>query len=310
MKIRICSNIAKYRKETGITQAELAEYLGVSPQAVSKWEQEISIPDIYLIPPIASFFNISIDMLFGTTDIDTTDVFVSKYSIQRNDKNYKEAKDAIDNLLENDPNHLTALGNLCKLEYQRSLEFLHKSKKACEQLQRLASGKDEYFKKWATVQLIREDGMLGNYNSVEEYRKKFEENRTVEDFNYLLIALGELCQYEQILRLGDEYIDSFNRGEQQSIYPNLMEAAYMLGNLESVQRCFQVITEDKENTPQIFNAWWLLWRTYQKLGHEIEAERCKQELLVQLPKQNYNEYIFEEMRRCLEEEGAIPEEIF
>ena len=242
MKIKICSNIAKYRKESAITQAELAEYLGVSPQAVSKWEQEISIPDIYLIPKLAVFFNISIDTLFGASDIDTTDLLVSKYSIQRNDKNYKEAKDAIDSLLEIDPNHLVALGHLCKLEYQRSLEFLHKSKKACEQLQRLASGKDEYLEKWVTVQLIRENGMLGNYSSVEEYRKKFEENRTVKDFNYLLIALGELCQHEEILRLGDEYIDSFNSDEQRSIYPNLMESAYMLGNLEYVQRCFQVIT--------------------------------------------------------------------
>lgn len=114
----------------------------------------------------------------------------------------------------------------------------------------------------------------------------------------------------EILRLGDESIDLFHREEQRSIYPNLMEAAYMLGNLEYAQRCFQVITEDKKNMPQIFNAWWLLWRTYQRIGNEREAEACRQELLLQLPKQKYNEYIFEEMRRCLEGECAIPEAIF
>ena len=99
MNIKICSNISKYRKESGITQAELAEYLGVSPQAVSKWEQEVSLPDIYLIPKIAFFFNISIDTLFGTTDIDTSALLVSKYSIIRNDKNYREAKDSVETLL-------------------------------------------------------------------------------------------------------------------------------------------------------------------------------------------------------------------
>ena len=57
--------IAHYRKLSGLTQKELAEKLGVSGQAVSKWEQQISCPDIMLLPHIASVFGISIDELFG-----------------------------------------------------------------------------------------------------------------------------------------------------------------------------------------------------------------------------------------------------
>ena len=53
------------RKELGLTQEELAEYLGISKPAVSKWESGQSYPDITLLPVIASYFNISVDCLLG-----------------------------------------------------------------------------------------------------------------------------------------------------------------------------------------------------------------------------------------------------
>lgn len=57
--------IAQKRKEVSMTQAELAEYIGVSKPAVSKWESGYSLPDITLLPVLASFFDISIDELMG-----------------------------------------------------------------------------------------------------------------------------------------------------------------------------------------------------------------------------------------------------
>ena len=57
-------NIARLRKERGWTQAELGERLGVSNQAVSKWESEVTMPDVMLLPAIADAFECSIDILF------------------------------------------------------------------------------------------------------------------------------------------------------------------------------------------------------------------------------------------------------
>ena len=57
--------IAYYRKLNGLTQEELAEKAGVSTQAVSKWEQQLSCPDIMLLPELANIFRITIDELFG-----------------------------------------------------------------------------------------------------------------------------------------------------------------------------------------------------------------------------------------------------
>ena len=60
----IGENIANLRKKKGWTQAEFGEMIGVSNQAVSKWESGISMPDIMLLPHIAEAFECSIDELF------------------------------------------------------------------------------------------------------------------------------------------------------------------------------------------------------------------------------------------------------
>ena len=59
--------IMALRKGAGMTQEQLAERLGISPQAVSKWENDISCPDISMLPALASLFDISVDALLGVT---------------------------------------------------------------------------------------------------------------------------------------------------------------------------------------------------------------------------------------------------
>ena len=61
--INIARTIVTKRREKGMTQEELAEFMGVSKASVSKWETGQSFPDIALLPKLASFFNISIDEL-------------------------------------------------------------------------------------------------------------------------------------------------------------------------------------------------------------------------------------------------------
>lgn len=57
--------IAYYRKRAGLTQEELAEKCSVTPQAVSKWENDISSPDISLLPTLSRLLNVSCDELLG-----------------------------------------------------------------------------------------------------------------------------------------------------------------------------------------------------------------------------------------------------
>ncbi len=55
--------IASKRKELGMTQLELAEKMGVTDKAVSKWERDLSYPDINSIPKLAEIFGMSVDEL-------------------------------------------------------------------------------------------------------------------------------------------------------------------------------------------------------------------------------------------------------
>ena len=64
MELKIGEKIAKYRKLKGYTQEQLGELVGVSGQAVSKWENG-GVPDTYLLPAISKILGVSIDALFG-----------------------------------------------------------------------------------------------------------------------------------------------------------------------------------------------------------------------------------------------------
>lgn len=61
----IGETITALRKKRGLTQEAMASAIGLAPQTVSKWENNISLPDITLLPVIADIFDVSVDTLFG-----------------------------------------------------------------------------------------------------------------------------------------------------------------------------------------------------------------------------------------------------
>ena len=67
----IGEKLSKLRKENGISQEELAEKLNISRQAISKWENNESLPDTENLIAIAKLFNVSIDFLVGNKMVDS-----------------------------------------------------------------------------------------------------------------------------------------------------------------------------------------------------------------------------------------------
>ena len=65
MENTLGKRLAALRREKGLKQDELSEILGVSPQAISKWENDQTCPDISLLPTIAKTFGISVDELLS-----------------------------------------------------------------------------------------------------------------------------------------------------------------------------------------------------------------------------------------------------
>ena len=71
MQIQLGEKIKSLRKQKNISQEVLANYLGVTFQAVSKWENGATMPDVTMIPAIASFFGVSTDELFDFNRYET-----------------------------------------------------------------------------------------------------------------------------------------------------------------------------------------------------------------------------------------------
>ena len=78
MNIYFGQNLKKLRKERDLTQENIADFLGVSFQSVSKWERGESYPDITMLPVIASFFKVSVDELLGVNEAENEEK-IQKY---------------------------------------------------------------------------------------------------------------------------------------------------------------------------------------------------------------------------------------
>ena len=65
MEMTLGKRIATFRKEKGITQEELAQMLDISGQAVSKWENDLTCPDINTLPRLAQILGVTVDELLS-----------------------------------------------------------------------------------------------------------------------------------------------------------------------------------------------------------------------------------------------------
>ena len=84
--LHLSENLRKYRVLKNLTQEDVAEYLRITPQSVSKWERGESYPDITLLPALANIFETSIDLLVG---MDTIRAEATQYTIHKKATDYQ-----------------------------------------------------------------------------------------------------------------------------------------------------------------------------------------------------------------------------
>ena len=76
----LSENLKKYRTLKDLTQEDVAEYLNITPQSVSKWERGDCFPDITFLPALANIFETSVDLLLG---MDTIRAEETRYNIHK-----------------------------------------------------------------------------------------------------------------------------------------------------------------------------------------------------------------------------------
>ena len=121
MDLNVGCTIKKLRLTKGVTQEELAEYIGVSFQAVSKWETGTTMPDIALLPKLAVFFGVRIDDLFSVNlddELDRIDHMLAHE--QLTDQNFTYAKRTLDAILRENENDVGALKRYVELYLKKN----------------------------------------------------------------------------------------------------------------------------------------------------------------------------------------------
>lgn len=86
----LSENLKKYRILKDLTQEDVAEYLGITAQSVSKWERGESYPDITFLPALANIFETSVDLLIG---MDTIRAEETRYNIHKKAVAYQRSGD-------------------------------------------------------------------------------------------------------------------------------------------------------------------------------------------------------------------------
>lgn len=206
MNIQIGGMIKKLRLEKNITQERLAEYLNISFQAVSKWENGTTLPDITMLPKLASFFNVTADRLLGIIKDDFAEI---KPQIDEQLKKYfslgeiDKAECYLRELLETYPGNHTLMAGLAYVLSQKRQRTADKDIKIKLSLEVIYLGKlvleDCYFNE------IRFDAIRTMFYEYIELGKSEEASELVKglsnidyrDMQFSLLQHNELTKYHQ-----------------------------------------------------------------------------------------------------------------
>ena len=123
--MQLCKRIKELRIENNLTQEELAEQLGVSFQAVSRWENDLTYPDITLLPILANMFGVSVDFLL---DVDVKkkeaeiDAIIEEYLVLLNQGKIDENLILLENALKKYPNSFDLKHALLHIYFTKGLD--------------------------------------------------------------------------------------------------------------------------------------------------------------------------------------------
>ena len=116
MENHVADQIRFYRRQEGLTQEQLAEAMGVSVAAVSKWEQGQSLPEIPMLMELADFFDLSVDALLGYRLRSNDRKNVSeRLKVLRREDRYDEGLAEAEKALQKFPNTFTVVYECAKL---------------------------------------------------------------------------------------------------------------------------------------------------------------------------------------------------
>lgn len=218
MVIKIGENIRKYRKELSLTQEQLAEAVGVTIGAVSKWESGTSTPDISLIITLADFFELSVDVLLGyELGKSNPDKIVEEIKRLRHEKKYEEGQREADKYLQKYPNRFDVVYESARVFQMKGIEHRDQEalKKSLLLLQRACKLIDQNTDE--TISEVSLQNSIGNIymalgdveKSIEQLKKYNYDGMNNVDIGFYLIM--SMKYEEAIPYLSDSFIQEISK---------------------------------------------------------------------------------------------------
>ena len=206
MNTQLGEKIRTLRKSRNLSQEVLAQYLGISFQAVSKWEKGETLPDVMLIPAIASFFEISTDELFDYNRIETSKkVQKACWDIADYRKEQpKRAETELRKLLKQYPGNDIILTNLSYV-----LQSLEKNEELISLCKSLIAATDQEDIRYDTARILAE-----TYRKMGEYSLCKETIDLIPEFFFTYLEVKALLldgedMFRPAWKQKDQSIDSF-----------------------------------------------------------------------------------------------------
>ncbi len=310
MRFEFGKKIATLRKERKVTQAQLAEYLMVQPQTVSRWEVEGGVPDVTLLPRIALFFGITLDELFGMTDMEQLDRLVYKYSVLRDERSFEEVMRSIESAIGSIAEQLHTAHSAETESLQRQRDqllawkvhiYIQKSRAAQAQaekiLDELMADMNESHPLHLSLTLQKQQFCIQRGEGrrvLEQARQAWETTPSLRNLHRLLVAYLEMERGEEILQLWEQdnaqQLVSPPTADTLPLWDILFRGAVIARNLNFFEKYFALFREYAD-AQAIFSAEWQLAILYSELGMMQEKLAYKDKLLEQLDTLDCNEYL-------------------
>lgn len=319
MNMDIGSAIKKLRMDRKITQEEVAEYLGISFQAVSKWETGTTMPDITLLPKIADFFGVRIDDLFSVDHEDELKRIEESLAYGLSEQSYLYAKRILEASLQDDPDNVRALKLYARVHLTKTNNDLLEAGRMLERAMERSPLDEEIFHLYRQV---RGGGVYKAHSDddwfirvCEPYAKKFPQNtklmfclieamirqryfeRAEEYIHLMQLAHGE--EYLRQIYLGDLELARGNLDRAKAIWNTVSENDSMgqyevgerfnrINEYERAIKCFQNAFQTAA-PPRYLDAVFSLAFLYTKLGRKTEAIEAWQ-LIIDTLASDFNDY--------------------
>ena len=218
MRLPISQVIKRLRKEKNITQEELAKVLNVTYQSVSRWENDLAYPDVELIPLIASYFDVTTDVLFGT---DETSIeykrqeylkIIEKQENIYSDEDFKRFEKTLKEAIKNFPKDVFFQWKLCSLYHRMGIDCAKKNIEALRKLSQFVIENDKSTEGNFRIGCIRIMIRVEDEDKLENWTKY------VSDTFYTSLPSVLTSRYDY-----RNEIEKYNEQIQQNIYDTLNE---------------------------------------------------------------------------------------